>query len=345
MLESNFITDSPLKELRVRPHYKAFFDKGRRLEKVIKYILDHNKKRYEHEPTYQLIQKKYPHIPTALEVEQLLSDLKTNKEHSSDNIYQYWHQGNSPQKSLSKSNVAWHPVHKLSALSLEKYEGDKHIILDYDSIHDYINIPKWVVEKTVKMNRIPMLVDFIRTMLLFVNGGIWCDLTMVLFNKIPSYVYDHDLFYIVRGKQPADYKEFLYFDRGTFRWEEDYKVRSMNGFIRATKENILLGTILFKFLEVVEGEKDKACDLEYYVYFVIFDYLVRNDERFAKLYEQLSQYPSDILTHYLVVYCSKAYKDELYAKVKNEIPLQRIKLSTRFFEGTLAYECLKKEGY
>lgn len=337
--------DHPLSQVKVRSNFRSIFDKERRFEKVIKFYLDRNREQFGHNATYNYIAKKYPNIPSEVEVSQLLSDLKTNNEYPDNLIYQYWHQGCTPQKAIANGSKPWHPVHKMSALSVDKYEGDRHIILDYDSIHDYVNIPSKLVQLLEKNNRLPLLADFIRSMLLFVNGGIWCDLTMVLFNKIPDYVYENDLFFYVRDNKPKDYKEFLYFDKGTFRWEKDYKVRITPGFIYATRHNILMGKLLFKFLEVVLGERNNLNSLSYYVYMIIFDYLVRNDRDFAEMYKDLSKYPSDVLMHYLVVYCSTRYSDDEYNKIKQDIPIQRIKLSTRFFKGCLAYECLKKEGY
>lgn len=333
----------PTSELRVRSRAKAFLDKGRRLERMIKYYIKHSEKREEYEPTYQLIVDKYPGVPTKAEVAQLLTDLKGSRVAGEERVYQYWHQGCTPEKAAPKA--PWHPVHKISALSYEKYEKDRHTVLDYDSLHDYINVPDKFIEKLEKAGRYPMIADFVRCMLLFVNGGVWSDLTVVAFNKIPHYVWERDLFLYVRADRPSDYREYLYFDWGTYSWDAMHKVRITPGFCHCTKENVLMGQWLLKFMEVVEGEGDRFVDLHYYIFLVVFDYLVRNDKDFSDNFIKLSSYPSDVLMHYLVVYCSKAFNEADYNMVKSKIPIQRIKLSTRFFEGCMAYESLVKEGW
>lgn len=81
--------------------------------------------------------------------------------------------------------------------SIKKYsEGYKVIIITDNNINDYISIPDYVLEKKQK-GFIPNAnySDIIRTLLLCKYGGIWIDATVMLFDRIPEYLLEYELFF------------------------------------------------------------------------------------------------------------------------------------------------------
>lgn len=102
-------------------------------------------------------------------------------------IWQYWEQGieNAPD------------VVRACIRSVEKYKGDdyKQIILDRESIKEYVQIPE-NIEKLKEKGIIKSAhySDILRTYLLVEYGGIWIDATVLLTDELPDYIKDAELF-------------------------------------------------------------------------------------------------------------------------------------------------------
>lgn len=336
----------PTELLHVRPRCRAYLDAGRHLERAAKYYLRRGSDGAEYEPTYAMIGARYPRIPTSEEAEQLLLSLRPHTMPVPDEhrVFQYWHQGRTEEQAAS-SGAPWHPVHSISALSYERYAPGHHLVLDYDRLHDYLSVPEALLSLIERHGRYPMLADVVRCMLLFVHGGVWSDLTVCALNDIPDYVWEHDFFVYTRGTPPPHIMPYRYFDWHIHSWDPDLKVRITPGFMHCTPGNQLMGRWLLKFMEIIEGERDRLADLHYYVFMIAFDYLVRNDPEFAAAFARISGCPSDAWLHYLVIRCSAPFSERERQMVKEQHPIQRIKLSTRMFHGCLAYETLCREGW
>lgn len=336
----------PSERLRVRPRWRAYLDAGRRLERAVKYHLRRGSDGAEYEPAYAMIAERYPRLPTAGEAAELLRSLQPRTPPPADErrVFQYWHQGRTPQLA-ARRGAPWHPVHVISALSYERYAAGHHLVLDQESLDGYLSVPRELLALIEGQGRYPMLADVVRCMLLFVHGGVWSDLTVCALNAIPGYVWEHDFFVHVRAAPPPRLMPFRYFDWHTHCWDPGHKVRITPGFMRCTPGHELMGRWLLKFMEVIDGERERLGDLHYYIFMIVFDYLVRHDPDFAEAFERLSRCPSDAWLHYLVIRCAAAFSEREYRQVREEHPIQRIKLSTRLFRGCLAYETLRREGW
>lgn len=101
-------------------------------------------------------------------------------------IWQYWEQGLENAPNIVKQCVA----------SVEKYKnGNKHIILDKNTISDYITIPEYIIEMNKKgIIKSAHFSDYVRTVLLAEYGGTWIDATVLLTDNLPEYVTNADLF-------------------------------------------------------------------------------------------------------------------------------------------------------
>lgn len=101
-------------------------------------------------------------------------------------IWQFWDKGIENAPEIVKKCVA----------SIDKYEPNKrHIILNMENIKDYVEIPEkyYQLLKSGKM-RMAHFSDILRTYLLIKHGGCWIDATVLLTDKLPSYVVNSDIF-------------------------------------------------------------------------------------------------------------------------------------------------------
>ena len=101
-------------------------------------------------------------------------------------IWQYWEQGLENAPDIVKQCVA----------SVEKYKTrNKHIILDKNTISDYLTIPDFISKMNEKgIIKSAHFSDYVRTALLAEYGGTWIDATVLLSDNLPKYVTNADLF-------------------------------------------------------------------------------------------------------------------------------------------------------
>ena len=101
-------------------------------------------------------------------------------------IWQYWEQGvdNAPQ------------IVKQCISSVEKYKnGNKHIIIDKESVKNYISIPQYIIDMNNRgIIKSAHYSDYIRTALLEQYGGTWIDATVLLTDNLPNYITEAELF-------------------------------------------------------------------------------------------------------------------------------------------------------
>ena len=93
-------------------------------------------------------------------------------------IWQYWHQGTKEAPKIIKKCL----------LSVkEQMKGYKQIVLDYNSIKDYIELPdRYYRLLEDKKMKIAHFSDVLRVYLLEKYGGTWIDSTIYLTDKIPD---------------------------------------------------------------------------------------------------------------------------------------------------------------
>ena len=111
-----------------------------------------------------------------------------------------------PKADIPNSQIIWQyweskdgsipPLVQACLNSVDKFKGNrKRIILTYDKLKDYIDLPQKIYElkENGKMN-LAHFVDIVRTALLIQYGGIWIDSTVLLTEELPDFV-ESDLFF------------------------------------------------------------------------------------------------------------------------------------------------------
>ena len=119
-------------------------------------------------------------------------------------IIQYWEQGieNAPN------------VVKTCINSIDKFEPDrKHIVLDFKTIEDYVEIPPFIYDLK-KQGKISyaQFSDILRSCLLATTPCIWVDSTILFTGSLPNYVKEND-FFMYKGikKSPENFAGANYF--------------------------------------------------------------------------------------------------------------------------------------
>ena len=329
---------------RLLAYYKHF-------EKILKSKRRHANALRKQQKTYDILKNKYlNNIPADTDLSSLKNELKVmpgiNLE---NNIIQYWHQGCTPEKA-KLNHGEWKAIHHISNASVDKYYHSQRIILDAETLQDYINFPSDIKEKLLKLNKMPMLSDLIRTALLFCYGGTWLDFTILLLNKIPDYCQDKELFFFLRQgdlniesiKSSDIKKQFSIHDPYYFGFDDSFKVNQLNSFIHAKEGNVILGVML-KVLFLFIRENDPR-DYEYFIYMILFELLIEREE-FKYIKSLLtSNIPSDVCCHILQVFDYIKFDDSIYMELISKYPIQKLNAGCRLIKGSLLLEVLKRQN-
>lgn len=186
-------------------------------------------------------------------------DLNTDKI-----IWQYWGQGINDKTPL---------VVQACLKSVDSFKGDyERIMLTDDTIPEYIDVPIFVKDKLEnnKEFTLTFFSDLLRLALLSAYGGIWADATIFLSNNIEPEILNKDLFFFQRGERPINWKESFYFG-----WDDDFKVKMLNSFIIAKKNNLLLNSCLDILLNYWEKEEHF---IHYFLFQILFNELINMKE-------------------------------------------------------------------
>ena len=101
-------------------------------------------------------------------------------------IWQYWNTGidSAPE------------IVKRCSDSVRKYTHKyKYVLLDYNNLKNYIEIPDFILEKRKKnIIKEANFSDYIRTCLLEKYGGVWIDSTVLLTEELPDFILESELF-------------------------------------------------------------------------------------------------------------------------------------------------------
>lgn len=123
-----------------------------------------------------------------------LKPLKSNV--ISEPIWVMWYQG------LEKAP----DIVKCCVKSIKEHSaGHQVIVLSEENIHDYIELPDFIMDKFSKgyISR-THLSDMIRLNLLYLYGGAWLDATLLVSNDIPEEYFKEELFSLNFGKKTKD---------------------------------------------------------------------------------------------------------------------------------------------
>ena len=221
-------------------------------------------------------------------------------------IWQFWGQGWDFEKLPE--------VVKISYKSVQKYNEDYKIIhLDMNNINDYLEIPKYILEK-VESKKISFahFTDIIRLALLNNYGGVWIDATILLTDYLPQEYFEMDYFMFQRDDSLSleNKKDWEEYDDFYFSWNDEMKVRVLNSIIFAKKNNQVL-KVLLDMLLIFRKHNDS--DPNYFFFQILYTELIENYYKDKKC-----KVVSDTFTHEMIrVWFDKFSEEKLKEITKN----------------------------
>jgi hypothetical protein len=208
---------------------------------------------------------------------------------SEERIFTLWLQGEEQAPDIVKSCFA----------SIRKHCTQPLVILDGETVFDWITLPEAIVEKYRAGKIKPAhFADICRVELLHTYGGYWLDSTCYVSGPIPAWITEHDFFVFMAGEKVHGNYSFI-----------------QNCFIRARKGSYLLEAWRAMILDYWLHE-DRRVD--YFQHQVMFRTLVTYNATASKLFgemAQLDQYPTHL---YLYEYKDLPYDEKVLLKAAEE---------------------------
>ncbi len=219
---------------------------------------------------------------------------KIIKDDKNDKIFSMWLQGEDSAPDLVKACFR----------SVRRHCKQELIVLDADSIFDYISLPDAIVQK-YKDGKIghAHFADICRVELLYKYGGYWLDSTGFVTAPIPDWIENQDFFIFLTGTKYGSPYSF-----------------AQNCFIRARKGAYLLAAWREMIFNYWLRENHT---FDYFMHQLMFKTLVMNDEKskeyFAKM-PHVSQDPTHILW---AEYRDKDFNQKLFDEVTSDAFFQK----------------------
>ena len=208
---------------------------------------------------------------------------------SEERIFTLWLQGEEQAPDIVKSCFA----------SIRKHCAHPLVILDGETVFDWITLPEAIVEKYRAGKIKPAhFADICRVELLHTYGGYWLDSTCYVSAPIPAWITEHDFFVFMAGEKVHGNYSFI-----------------QNCFIRARKGSYLLEAWRAMILDYWLHE-DRRVD--YFQHQVMFRTLVTYNAAAAELFGEmtrLDQYPTHL---YLYEYKDLPYDEKVLLKAAEE---------------------------
>ncbi len=223
--------------------------------------------------------KRYVPAPDTIPEETVIHDDKNEK------IFTLWLQGEKNAPPLVQACFA----------SIRKHCAQELVILDKDTVFDYITLPEVIVQK-YRAGKIKHahFADICRVELLYRHGGIWMDSTIFATGTIPQWIIDQDFFVYMTGHVGGSEYSFI-----------------QNCFIRARRGSYLLAAWRAMILEFWIAEPR---EFDYFMHQLMFKALVLNDKTAAKYFEQMPHVDQDPTHALWWSIANEPYTPELFEK-------------------------------
>lgn len=208
---------------------------------------------------------------------------------SQEKIYTLWLQGENQAP----------PIVKACFKNIRKHCTQELVILDADSIRNYVTLPEALWEK-YRAGKITHahFADICRVELLYEHGGYWMDSTCYATGPIPRHIQEQDFFVFMAGKRIHGNYSYI-----------------QNCFIRARKSAYLLEAWRAMILDYWLHEEKRV---DYFMHQVMFRTLVHENPTAAQYFAafpHIDQYPTHL---YLYEYKDKPWDPEVFRKATDD---------------------------
>jgi len=245
-----------------------------------------------------------------------VKDTKVTKDDKNDKIFTIWLQGEDNAPDLVKACFR----------SVRRHCKQKLIVLDENTIFDYISLPEEILKK-YKQGKIhhAHFADICRVELLYEHGGYWLDATGFVTSPIPKWIENADFFMFLAGN--------------------NYEIGGspysfvQNCFIRARKGAFLLAAWRAMILDYWMHENHT---FDYFMHQLLFKTLVTNDPRAKKYFAKMPHVDQDP-THALWWKYGKAQFDlKEFKKVTSGAFFQKTTYKGTIIPGSYADEMINR---
>ncbi|MBO4480034.1 MAG: hypothetical protein J5742_00215 [Alphaproteobacteria bacterium] len=240
-----------------------------------------------------------------------IPERKVINDDENEKIFTLWLQGEENAPDLIKACFR----------SVRRHCKQELVVLDENTIFDYITLPKEIVEKR-RAGKIKHahFADICRVELLYEHGGFWLDSTGFVTAPIPDWITNEDFFVYMAGNKVGSPYSFM-----------------QNCFIRARKGAYLLDAWRAMILDFWMHEDH---NLDYFMHQLIFKTLVQNDPRAEKYFAKMP-HVDQTPTHALWwAYGAKPFNQEVFDKVTSGSFFQKTTYNSPWVkdiqEGTFA---------
>ena len=191
------------------------------------------------------------------------------------------------------------PVVKACFASIRRHCRQELVVLDGNTVFDYITLPETIVEK-YRAGKIKHahFADICRVELLHTYGGYWLDATCFVTAPIPDWIDGQEFFVYMAGERVHGNYSFI-----------------QNCFIRARKGAYLLEAWRAMILDYWMHEDRRVDYFQHQVMFrTLVTYLPAAAAKFSEM-PKVDQYPTHL---YLYEYKDLPYDPEVFRKVSEE---------------------------
>ena len=215
-------------------------------------------------------------------------------EQDKERIFTIWFQGEEAAPDLVKA--CWRSIRTNCTQEL--------VVLDAQSVFDWIQLPEYVVEKWKAGKIRPAhFADICRVELLYRYGGLWLDATDYVFAPMPQWLMDEDFFVFMSGDR----------QRGSYSYIQ-------NCFIRGRKGNYLLKAWRAAMLEYWKHE-DSVID--YFVHQLLFKKVVKNNKLAAEHFAKMPSVNQDPTHTIWFEYASDPFDENLFNELSSAAIFQK----------------------
>ena len=211
--------------------------------------------------------------------------------------------------------------------SVRRHCEQELVVLDENTVFDYITLPQEIVEK-YRAGKIARahFADICRVELLYEHGGFWLDSTGFVTAPIPDWIIKEDFFVYMAGQHVGSPYSFM-----------------QNCFIRARKGAYLLDAWRAMILDFWMHENHA---FDYFMHQLIFKTLVQNDPRAKKYFAQMPHVDQDPTHALWWAYGDKPFNQETFDNVTSGAFFQKTTYNSPWVKnivpGTFADEMVNK---
>lgn len=188
--------------------------------------------------------------------------------------------------------------------SMRKHLKQQLIVLDENTLFDWITLPEHVVRKWREGKILhTQFSDICRVELLYEHGGLWFDATDFITAPVPQYIMDEDIFFFQAGTKV----------RGSYAGMQSC-------FIRGRKGNPLLG--VWREADFIYWREENS-KIDYFVHHLLMKLSVKSNSIARESYDKMAKVDQDPTHTLWTPHLLDEYDEETFSQLTSETFFQK----------------------